>query len=119
MKRALLVGIDHYENFNDLGGCVNDVNALEPLLSRNEDDTPNFDCQKRTTETGGVTRDDLLRDLDALLGGGADLALLYFAGHGAGSGTDVALATENGTDQTPGVAFSEVLTKIASSPVRE
>jgi Caspase domain len=119
MKRALLVGVDRHDNFTDLGGCVNDVNALEPLLGRNDDDTPNFDCQKRITNGGRVTRDRLLADLDALLGGGADVALLYFAGHGAGTGNDVALATEDGTGGTPGVAFSEVLTKVAESSVGE
>jgi Caspase domain len=119
MKRALLVGIDRYDNFNNLGGCVNDVDALEPLLSRNDDDSPNFDCQKRTSDTGGVTRDALLADLDALLSGGAEIAVLYLAGHGDERANDVALVTEDGTDGTPGIAFSEVLTKVAQSPVGE
>ena len=119
MKRALLVGIDEYDRFAGLDGCVNDVDALEPLLRRNDDDSPNFDCQKRTSVTGGVTRDSLLDDLDALLGGGADVALLYFAGHGSGSGTDVALVTRDATPATPGIGFSEVLAKVAHSSVRE
>jgi hypothetical protein len=119
MNRALLIGIDHYDRFNSLDGCVNDVDALEPLLGRNDDDSPNFDCQKRTSATGGVTRDALLGDVDALLGGGADVALLYFAGHGSGSGTDVALVTQDATSGTLGIAFSEVLAKVAESPVRE
>jgi hypothetical protein len=119
MNRALLIGIDHYDRFNSLDGCVNDVDALEPLLSRNDDNSPNFDCQKRTSATGGVTRDALIGDLDALLGGGADVALLYFAGHGSGSGTDVALVTQDATAGTLGIAFSEVLAKVAESSVRE
>jgi hypothetical protein len=119
MKRALLVGIDDYDRFTSLSGCVNDVEALAPLLGRNDDSSPNFDCQKRTSVTGGVTRDALLGDLEALLGGGVDVALLYFAGHGSGSGTDVALVTEDATPATPGIAFSEVLTKVAESSVRE
>lgn len=119
MNRALLIGIDHYAGFNDLGGCANDVEALRPLLSRHEDDTPNFSCQLRTTATGGVGRDGLLADLDVMFGGGADVALLYFAGHGSGSGSDVTLVTEDGTPQTPGIAFSEILAKAAASPVRE
>jgi hypothetical protein len=119
MKRALLIGIDKYASFGRLDGCVNDVDALEPLLSRNEDDSPNFACEKRTTATGGVSRDELLGDVDALLGGGADIAVLYFAGHGTGSEADVALVTEDGTEGTPGVAFSEVLAKVASSSVPE
>ena len=99
MNRALLVGIDHYDRFHSLDGCVNDVDALEPLLSRNDDNSPNFDCQKRTSATGGVTRDALIGDLEALLGGGADVALLYFAGHGSGSGTDVTLVTQDATQR--------------------
>ena len=39
MKRALLIGIDEYDRFGGLDGCVNDVNMLEPLLSRNDDDS--------------------------------------------------------------------------------
>src|SRR3954452_18121634 len=103
MKRALLVGIDDYASFNSLSGCVNDVDALEPLLARNEDGSPNFDCQKRTTTTGGGSRDDLLGSIAGLLGGGADVALLYFAGHGDGRTSDVALVTQDGTERTPGV----------------
>jgi Caspase domain len=119
MKRALLVGIDDYDRFSGLAGCVNDVNALEPLLRRNDDNSPNFDCQTRTSATGGVARDQLLGDLEALLDGAADVALLYFAGHGSGSGTDVALVTRDGTPATPGIAFSEILAKLAVSSIRE
>ena len=119
MKRALLVGIDDYDRFSGLDGCVADVDMLEPLLSRNDDDSPNFDCQKRTSATGGVTRDALLGDIDALLGGGADVALFYYAGHGAGSDTDVSLVTRDATPATPGIAFSQVLAKVAGSSVGE
>lgn len=119
MKRALLVGIDHYQNFNDLGGCINDVRALEPLLARNEDDSPNFSCVARTSDTGGTTRDELLADIDVLLGGGANVALLYFAGHGSGSGNDVSLASQDGTQQTPGISIAEILAKAAASPIGE
>jgi hypothetical protein len=119
MKRALLIGIDRYDNFVDLGGCVNDANALEPLLERNEDGSPNFECQKRTSDTGGVRRDDLLGDLDELLGGGAEVAVLYFAGHGEGVANDVVLVCEDGTDMSPGIAFSQVLAKVENSSVGE
>ncbi len=121
MKRALLVGIDAYENFAPLGGCVNDVDALEPLLARNETGSPNFNSQKRTSATGGTTRDELLRDIDALLSPGADVALLYAAGHGvaATGGGDVTIVTSDGTSATPGIAMSTVLTKVTTSLVRE
>lgn len=34
LRRALVVGIDHYRSYRDLGGCVNDATALGPLHSR-------------------------------------------------------------------------------------
>lgn len=119
VKRALLVGIDDYDNFSHLGGCVNDVMALTPLLARHEDASPNFDCQAHTSDTGGVSRDELLEALDALLAPGVGVALFYLAGHGAEDGNDVTLVTTDGTTTSPGVRLSEVLTKVAQSSVRE
>lgn len=116
MNRALLVGIDRYEYFSDLGGCVNDAQALMPLLARNEDGTRNFDC-KPLVET--VPREQMLDNVQALLAGGADFALLYFAGHGIQVGDDVALATSDGRGNTPGVRFGEVLEHIMNSQVNE
>jgi len=45
--------------------------------------------------------------------------LLYFAGHGAGEGNDVAVCTHDGTGMTPGVSLSQILGLVQSSPVRE
>ncbi|WP_330475545.1 caspase family protein [Terrabacter sp. C0L_2] len=116
LRRALVVGIDSYPTFGDLGGCVNDAHALAPLLTRNEDDSPNFDVRTLTApvDTGFVGRDEFLDALDTLFGPGVDVSLLYFAGHGAavGDGGDVNLVTSDGTNGTPGVRFSEVLERI-------
>ena len=54
-----------------------------------------------------------------LLSGGAEFALLYFAGHGAPTDGGVALVTSDGTDGTPGVTFSEILAAINKSSVAE
>lgn len=119
MKRALIVGVDEYDNYSSLGGCVNDANALDPLLARNEDNSPNFDTQKRVSDHDDVTRDSLLEDLEALLRGGADVALFYFAGHGTQLQSDVAIVLKDGTGTTPGIALSEILGKVANSQVKE
>lgn len=119
MKRALLVGIDKYDNYSALGGCVNDVHAVLPLLARNEDGSPNFECQSLTSDVEKVTRDGLLRGLDSLLAGGADAAVFYFAGHGGGTGSDVNLVVANGTQRTPGVPLAEILGLVQTSPVKE
>lgn len=122
MKRALLIGIDHYDNFEDLGGCANDAAALHPLLARNEDNSPNLDCRLLAARDASnrLTRDRLLELIDELLAPGCDFALLYFAGHGAAlPGGEVALATSDGSIITPGVAFSEVVDRIGRSTVKE
>jgi hypothetical protein len=93
VKRALLVGIDQYDTYGDLWGCVNDAEALQPLLACNDDDTLNF---KVKVVVGTVTRERLLDGIRALLAGGADFAPRYFAGHAYPVNGDVALATFDG-----------------------
>jgi hypothetical protein len=122
MKRALLVGIDHYDNFPPLYGCANDAAALEPLLAHNEDGSPNLECRLAVASDAAtaVGRDELLQMIDQLLAPGATFALLYFAGHGAQTpGGGVALATSDGTETSPGVQFSEILARINLSQVDE
>jgi len=119
VKRALLVGIDEYDNFPNLGGCINDVHALNPLFARHEDDSPNFECRALASDTDRAGRDQLLREIDDLLAPGAEVAVLYFAGHGTPSDSDVTLVTQDGTDRSPGVALSEILGIAQQSSVQE
>src|SRR3712207_2019201 len=105
-KRALLVGIDTYDKVSGLSGCVNDVNALRPLIARNEDDSPNFICETRTSSTHRIDRRSFLEDLDTLLRPGADASLLYFAGHGEPSENDVVLVTQDGYGSDMGIPLS-------------
>lgn len=42
MRKALIVGIDHYEHVGTLSGCVNDAHAVEAVLERHADGTLNF-----------------------------------------------------------------------------
>ncbi|HKR11571.1 MAG TPA: caspase family protein [Pyrinomonadaceae bacterium] len=120
MKRALLVGIDRYACASPLSGCVNDVKALKPLLARNEDDSPNFDCKTKTSGSEEViSRNNLLGAIDALLAPGARFSLFYFAGHGKQVDNDVMLLTEDGCGADLGVSMSSVLAKVQSSQVPE
>ena len=119
MKRALLIGIDTYDAFGHLTGCVNDVVAALPLLARNEDGSPNFDCQQLTSSRGRADRSRILSGIDALLAPGADVGLLYFAGHGAQQDRDVALVTQDGSRTEPGISLSSILGKIQASKVGE
>jgi hypothetical protein len=119
MKRALLVGIDHYQKVNPLAGCVNDVRALEPLISRHDDESLNFECVACVSSEQTVDRNLLLENIDNLLAPGADVALLYFAGHGMEQRGDVVLVSQEAANPNEGVAFSLILGKVQDSPVRE
>ncbi|ROR90932.1 caspase family protein [Nocardioides aurantiacus] len=121
MKRALLVGIDSYDQIEDLEGCVNDVQALSPLFHRDDDAAPNFETVTLTAGADGgyVSRDDLVKAVGHLLSSPADQAVLYFAGHGEEADEDVTLMTSDATEYTPGLRFTEILSRIEGSPVQQ
>lgn len=77
-KKALIVGINAYQNA-PLYGCCNDADAVANLLDRNEDGAPNFAIRK---EQDVRTLKDLRRMLRELFSGSSDVALFYFFGHG-------------------------------------
>src|SRR5262245_33168291 len=101
-KRALIVGIDKYDNFNALSGCVADAAAMAALLARNDDGSINFDCRTLTSPgvvpvTRGMLRkqwNDLFQDFDGDV-------LFYFSGHGAPTNLGGYLATQDGTKEEP------------------
>ncbi|MDH1791177.1 caspase family protein [Stenotrophomonas sp. GD03819] len=119
MRRALLVGIDNYDNFTPLRGCVNDVDALRPMFERHEDNSPNFEVVSVTSDRSRVTKAELMSNIVALLAPGADVAVLYFAGHGQAEASDVTLCTTDGQAGDEGVAFSRILSQVRESKVGE
>jgi hypothetical protein len=85
MRKALIVGIDHYTHINPLSGCVNDAHSVKVVLERHADGTVNFVTPRVLTGTGPsdtVEKSDLKDAVRELFAGDADIALLYFAGHG-------------------------------------
>ena len=111
MKKALIVGIDNYPNGNDLSGCVNDAVEVASTLERNGDGSPNFEVRRLFSSEQIVNANDLYVAITSLLSGEADIAFLYFAGHGiineeTNSGF---LVTQDGKMPTWGMALGEVL----------
>src|SRR6266404_9212223 len=98
MRRALCVGIDRYSS-EPLQGCVNDVERMCALLSKNEDNSPNFECRKLVAAKGATTptisRALLKKEIEALFKDKADVALLYFSGHGTVNNLGGYLVTED------------------------
>lgn len=57
MKKALIVGIDNYQEVSDLNGCVNDAHAVANVLSRNADGSLNFEAKIMTaTSENNIVR---------------------------------------------------------------
>ena len=105
MKKALIVGLNKYPGC-ELEWCDNDAIAIKNLIESNGDGSPNFDviqiidsCDKNTLQMA-VTK---------LFADDADVALLYFSGHGAEEDGGY-LVTTDFTPDSLGVKMEDVLT---------
>ncbi|HFD1716705.1 TPA: caspase domain-containing protein [Enterococcus faecium] len=113
MKKALVIGIDDYPTI-PLSGCTNDANAVTELLQTNGDGSPNFEVVQLNNV---ATKADLLRSIEKLFSGDADIALLYFSGHGSDSGSGY-LVTPDFKNYDLGVPMTEVLRLANASKCR-
>ena len=120
MRRALVVGIDYYDKFSPLGGCVNDAHAVKAMLDRNADGSVNFGC-KLIIGTGQgdiVTRQELKEAVRELFAGDGEVALLYFAGHGYIEATGGYLCAGDCHTGDDGLPLGEILTLANKSRIQ-
>src|SRR5258708_37765800 len=85
MRKALIVGIDHYEHQRPLSGCASDAHAVNSILERHADGTTNFVTPRLLTATvsaNTVEKAELKDAVRELFAGDSDIALFYFSGHG-------------------------------------
>lgn len=112
MRKALIVGIDHYDHLRPLNGAVNDAHSVKSVLERNADGTLNFSTPLLLTGTGPaalVTRDDLRGAVEELFNDDADIALFYFAGHGYIDDTGGFLCASDCKSGHDGLSLSEIM----------
>lgn len=105
MSKALVVGIDRYPG-SPLFGCCNDANRIEALLSRNEDDSPNFSVKKKLNVKTKGELNALIREC---FSGDDDTALFYFSGHGHIDTAGGYLVTPDYSQNDWGVSLHDVL----------
>jgi hypothetical protein len=120
MRKALVVGIDHYTNIPSLYGCVSDAHSVKSILERNSDGTVNF-AVKLLTGTGPkdvVTRAVVKENVRELFEGDSEIALFYFAGHGHIETTGGYLCASDCATGDDGVPLGEVLTLANGSKAR-
>ena len=118
MRKALIVGIDHYEHIAPLGGCVDDAHSVKSALERHADGTVNFTTPRiltGTSATDAVPRATLKEAVRELFNGDSEIALLYFAGHGYIEDTGGFLCASDCQTGDDGLSLSEVMTLMGQS----
>ena len=106
MRKALVVGIDKYEQC-PLRGCCNDADAMTQLLRSNGDGSPNFSVK---IEKNVPTKGALRRLIEECFSGDADTALFYYSGHGHIDAIGGYLVTPDYSDYDYGISLQDVLT---------
>ncbi len=120
MRKALVVGINHYTHGSPLHGCVNDAHAVKSVLERHSDGTVNFGVKliSGTGPTDMVARSDLREQIRELFAGDTEIALFYFAGHGHIESTGGYLLASDSRSGDEGVPLGDVLTFANGSAAR-
>lgn len=120
MRIALIVGINYYEHGSPLFGCVDDAHAVKAVLERHDGGAVNFDCMllTGTGPSDRVDRGNLKDNIERMFKTDAEIALLYFAGHGHIEATGGYLLATDSRRGDEGVSLSEILTSANASPAK-
>lgn len=119
MRKALIVGIDHYDQIQSLTGAVNDAHSVKAALDRHADGTINFAQPRLMTAAGpatAVSRTELREAVEELFRDDAEISLFYFSGHGYIDGAGGYLCASDCASGHDGLSLNEVLAFANSSP---
>jgi len=117
MRKALIVGIDFYENVSCLRGCVNDAYAVKSVLERHGDGSLNFGVNTMIASgsSSAISRRELKDKVQELFRDNSEIALFYFSGHGYIETTGGYLITSDCKDGDDGFSMDELLTIVNGS----
>lgn len=118
LKRALAIGIDAYAHI-PLSACGLDARRIHERLATHTDDSPNFESRLVTNPQYTLDRTTLLELARRALMREADVALLYFAGHGGVDEKGGYILAQDSKDGSDGIRMDELLALANDSPVRE
>lgn len=120
MRKALIVGIDYYNNVAPLYGCSTDACAVDSVLSTNGDGTKNFDTKLciATDQYSIISRKELKNNIEELFKDNCEISLFYFSGHGYIESTGGYLITSDCSEGDDGLPMSDLLNIANASPAR-
>ncbi len=107
-RKALVVGINDYKAA-PLDACIKDANDIAELLSRNDDNSVNFDVQLKTSKDYEINKSNLKRWIRDCFAGEDDIALFYFSGHGHIDANGGYIVTKDYTDMDWGISMQDIL----------
>lgn len=116
---ALVVGINEYDHFPELFGCVRDAAEVEVRLRTHFDYTENFECNAALPKGRAPHRLDygtLWNALGQTFSAQSDVTLFYFAGHGHLNHTGGVILTSDAEAGRDGLALSDVIAMAERSP---
>ncbi len=119
-RKALVVGIDYYDRYPRLHGCVNDANRVAQMLRENGDGAANFrvECLSAGRPDDSVPRGTLRDKIRELFTIDHETALFYFAGHGYIEVTGGYIIPSDSLRGDEGIALSDIVTLANQSPAR-
>jgi hypothetical protein len=117
MRKALVVGIDYYQNVAPLHGCVNDAKSVSEVLCKNADTSKNFDIKVllASDQYNSITRKLLKDNVIELFKDDVDIALFYFSGHGHKENSIGYLISSDANTGDDGFSMDELLGIVNSS----
>jgi uncharacterized caspase-like protein len=114
MKKALVIGINNYPT-HPLKGALNDAKIISEVLKVNGNDTTNFEVK---TLYDVYTKSDLLTEIASFFDVSADMALLYFAGHGFVNELGGFIVTPDHKRYDEGISMDYILGLANTSKIR-
>lgn len=90
MRKALLIGINNYPGELRLSGCIEDIHCLKSAIVRHGNGEKNFGVKMLEDVQ---TSDEVLQNIIELFHDDAEVALLYFSGHGYVNTTGAEIVT--------------------------
>ena len=110
-RKALVVGINQYDNFMPLAAAVADAKAIAQRLALNDDDehSRNFAVKTLFAEATSITRPVLRAAIRELFDHVQGHALFYFAGHGVLESTGAFIASSDAVENDWGIPMQEII----------
>lgn len=112
-KRALIVGINEYDDAPNLLGCVRDATSVADTL-----EGANYGFDTEVLLDDEATRKALLAALWGLAKTEGSTLLIYFAGHGQIHSGVAHLVSSDGSEHDPGLGLLELAQIIAAASER-